>query len=80
MTSNQRFERIENALDRITNTLGAVVDNQAKFDAVLSDLAESHIKTQEELRTLTIQVTRTQEGLATLERQWQAYLNTIRPQ
>jgi hypothetical protein len=80
MTTEERFDRIESILER-------VVDNQGKFDTVLSVLAESHVKTQEahlkteeSLQSLAAEVARTQQGLQALERQWQAYLTTIRPQ
>jgi hypothetical protein len=67
MTTEERFNRIEDqlatitgALGRITTTLAQVVNSQAKFDTVLSLLAEAQIKQQEQM--------------AALERQWQAYL------
>jgi hypothetical protein len=66
MTTEERFQRIEGILDR-------VADNQQKFDAVLSILAEAQIK-------LTEAQKETQEQMRNLERQWAAYLNTIRPQ
>lgn len=73
MTSEQRFDRIENALDRMATTLGTVVDNQHKFDTVLSVLAEAQVKLTEEHSKLASE-------MRALERQWQAYLLTIRPQ
>jgi len=66
MTTDARFNRIETTLERVANSLAAITDNQVKFDAVLSTLAESQITLQQEMRNL--------------ERQWQAYLNTMRPQ
>ncbi len=67
--------------------LERVVDNQAKFDTVLSVLAEAQVrteearfKTEESLQNLAAEAARTQRGLQALERQWQAYLTTLRPQ
>jgi len=73
MTIEERFNRIESILEK-------VADNQAKQDVTLTTLIDSHIQTQEELQALAAEVRKTQEGLQTLERQWQAYLTTIRPQ
>jgi hypothetical protein len=56
MTAEERFNRIENALDRTTNTLSHVVDTQLLIDATMATLAESTIKTQEELRSLAAEV------------------------
>jgi hypothetical protein len=56
----------EERFTRIETILERVAENQQKFDTVLSVLAESQITLQKEMRAL--------------ERQWQAYLNTIRPQ
>jgi hypothetical protein len=66
MTTEERFTRIESILER-------VVDNQAKFDTVLATLAEAQINLAQAQKE-------TQEQMRALERQWQAYLNTIRPQ
>jgi hypothetical protein len=66
MTPEERFSRIETTLDRVANTLAAITDNQVKFDTVLSVLAEEQIKLSQEMRAM--------------ERRWEAYLNTIRPQ
>jgi hypothetical protein len=65
MTTEERFERIEGILDR-------VADNQSKFDVVLSTLAEAQIELAQAQKE-------TQEQIRALERQWQAYLTTIRP-
>jgi hypothetical protein len=65
MTVEERFERMESILERV-----AV---QAKFDTVLSTLAEAQISLAQAQKE-------TQEQMRALERQWQAYLNTIRPQ
>jgi hypothetical protein len=73
MTAEERFARIENILE-------IVVNNQHHHDETLSILAESHIKTQQEIQDLAAQVRQTKDNLDKLERQWQAYLNTIRPQ
>ena len=79
MNTEERFERME-------RILAIVVDNQHQFDATRT-LAESHIQTQQELRTLAASQAKTETqikalGLAmeALERQWQAYINTLRPQ
>jgi hypothetical protein len=59
------FDRIESILERVVD--------QAKFDTALGTLAESQISLAQAQKE-------TQEQMRALERQWQAYLNTIRPQ
>jgi len=66
MTTEERFTRIETILEK-------VVDNQAKFDTVLATLAEAQIELAQAQKE-------TQEQMRALERQWQAYLTTLRPQ
>ncbi len=56
MTTEERFDRIESILER-------VVDNQAKFDTVLSVLADSHVKKEESLQNLAAEAAKTQRGL-----------------
>ena len=87
MTTEERFTRIETILEKI-------VDRQEQQDETLAVLVDSHIKTQEQIRELAKAQTRLAERQAetevqlkalglvveATERQWQAYLNTIRPQ
>ena len=87
MTTEERFDRIETILER-------VVDRQEQTDETVATLLDSHIKTQEQLRTLADSHAKLAEAQAktdtqikalgllaeSLERQWQAYITTIRPQ
>ena len=65
MTAGERFERIENILDR-------VVETQLQVDTTLLTLADSHIKLAEAQTRFT-------EEMAELKRQFQAYVSS-RPQ
>jgi hypothetical protein len=62
MTSEERFSRIETILDR-------VVETQLKIDTTMLTLGESHIMTHEQLQSPAAEVSKTQQGLQTLERQ-----------
>ena len=80
MTTEERFTRIESIVER-------VVDRQEQTGETLATLAESQIKLTESQIKLTEEVAKTQmqvqalgHAVENLERQWQAYLNTIRPQ
>ena len=55
MTPEERFARIEQVLDRIGNT-------QLKLDSAFATLADSHVKTREDIDRLI------QQGIAQSER------------
>ena len=80
MTTEQRFERMEAILERM-------VDRQEQFDDALTTLTESQInlteaqaKTDLQIKAIGLAMEQLQQQTAALERQWQAYINTIRPQ
>ena len=80
MTTEERFTRMESILERL-------VDRQDQQDEVLTTLAESQIRLTESQTQLTSTVEQTQiqvqalsHAVDLLSRQWQAYINTIRPQ
>jgi hypothetical protein len=80
MTTEDRFTRIENILSH-------VVDRQEQLDTALVTLAEAQTKLTEAQARLTEAQAKTDTQLRALglvveatERQWQAYLTTIRPQ
>jgi hypothetical protein len=61
MTTEERFARIENILDH-------VVDRREQLDAALTTLAESHIKTQEELQATAAMIGKLSAQVAATER------------
>lgn len=80
MTTEERFTRIESILER-------VVDRQEQTDETVATLLDSQIKltgevakTQLQVQALGHAVEQLGQQTSALERQWQAYLTTIRPQ
>jgi hypothetical protein len=71
MKTEERFTRIAQAFDRMAVGFGQAVDNQRRFDVLLSTLAEFQIKLAEAHRE-------TQQDARALECQWQDHLNMIR--
>jgi hypothetical protein len=72
VTTEERFQRIESILDRVVTT-------QLQIDETMATLADSHIKTQEELRTLAVAQKESDAAIKDLTRKFEAYLNR-RPQ
>ena len=80
MTVEERFNRIETILERLADrqeqqddTLTTLTESQIKLTDSHIKLAEQQAKTEMQVQALGIFVEQ-------LERQWQAYLNTLRPQ
>jgi uncharacterized protein YgbK (DUF1537 family) len=91
MTSEERFDRIERVLERVADNQARLDDAQiTAFDGIeklaerVSDrldklsekvdrLADAQAETDRQMKALGLVVENT-------SRQWQAYLNTIRPQ
>ena len=94
MTVEERFNRIETILERLADrqeqqddtltTLSESYINMAELQTRLTEshikLAEQQTKTEMQVQALGIVVERLSQQTADLERQWQAYLNTLRPQ
>ena len=66
MTTEERFERIEHNLDRLTTVVGTLAGAAAAHDTQIEQL----LAIAEE----------NQKNWLQLQREWQAYLKTIRPQ
>jgi exonuclease VII small subunit len=52
----------------------------ARLEQVMTALAEAQVKTEESTDRLNRAMAELAESQRDLQRQWQAYLNTIRPQ
>ena len=80
MTTEERFNRIENILERLADrreqtdeTVAILADSHIKLTESQTRLAESQAKTKLQVQALGLAVEQ-------LKRQWHAYINTIRPQ
>ena len=73
MTTEERFERMEKLMDR-------VLEAQLQVDTTMITLADSHIKTQEDIRELVRRMNQLSAQQAETGRQLQAYLTRVPPQ
>jgi uncharacterized protein YhaN len=79
MTTEERFQRTEENLDRLTNVVGTLTASVAAHDSqieALITISENQAKAAEKQAAETQAL---KERFDSLIREWQAYLRTIHP-
>lgn len=70
MPLEQRVEILEGQMQHVVGVLDRLVERQEKLDGVMETLAESHIKTQEQLQEMAGFLRRTAEFARESDREW----------
>jgi hypothetical protein len=76
---NGRIERFEIAMEKLADRQQATAENLDKLSQVVNTLAESVVSHDDHIEKLLTLAEKHEYAIANLEKQWQAYLNTIHP-
>jgi chromosome segregation ATPase len=74
-----RIDRLESAIEKLAERQQATADNIDKLSQVVNTLAESVVSHDDHIEKLLTLAEKHEHAITNLEKQWQAYLNTIHP-